>query len=425
MKAKRLFLIGVSAIGLLSILTAADWPQWRGPQRDAISSETGLLREWPKEGPKLLWQNKDIGDGYSTPAIAGDRIYVLSNRGLDNEYVQALSVRDGKLLWTTPLGKVGNPEQRPSFPCARSTPTVDGDAIYVLSSDGDLAGLDAATGKVRWKKSLRADFGGQPHTWAYSESPLVDGDALIVTPGGAKATLVALNKKTGAVIWESAVPGGDMAGYSSVVVVEAAGRKQYVQFLMKGLVGVDAKTGQFLWRYDGAVKGPYQAFTPIASKEHVYAGAGGNAGGGLVRLTAAGGGVTAEQVYFQPGLPNGNGGAVLVGGMLYGTNNRGLVAADFLTGKPLWQAAQGEDIGPASIMYADGRLYLHGFNNDVAIVEASPEGYRQRGRFTPPDPPKHVRGQMEMSWPHPVVAGGRLYIRDLESLWCYDINGGK
>jgi len=286
-----------------------------------------------------------------------------------------------------------------------------------------LAALDAASGKVRWKKSLGADFGGQPHTWAYAESPLIDGDALIVTPGGAKATLVALNKKTGAVIWESAVPGGDMAGYSSAIVVQAAGRKQYVQFLAKGLVGVDAKTGQFLWRYERPVAGAYQAATPIVSKEYVYAAAGGNAGAGLVRLVAAVGGVTAEQVYFEPGLPNGNGGAVLVDGILYGTNNRELVAADMISGKPRWQAAQGEGIGPASIMYADGRLYLHGFNNDVALVEASASGYRERGRFTPPNPPTHVRGQMERSWPHPVIAGGRLYIRDLESLWCYDISG--
>jgi outer membrane protein assembly factor BamB len=423
MKAERLILISAGAIGLAAILTAADWPQWRGPQRNAISSEAGLLEQWPAKGPALLWQNKDIGDGYSTPAVAGNRIYLLSNRGLDNEFVQALSVQDGKVLWTTTLGKVGNPGQQPNFPCARSTPTLDGDAIYVLSSDGDLASLDAATGKARWRKSLRSDFRGQPHPWAYAESPLIDGDALIVTPGGAEATLVALNKRTGETIWKSAVPGGDVAGYSSAIVVEAASRKQYVQFLAKGLVGVDARTGQFLWRYEGAPTGSYQASTPIASKEYVYVAAGGNAGGGLVRLAAAAGGVTADQVYFKPGLPNGSGGAVLLKGILYGANNRGLVAADFMTGKPLWQAAQEEGVGPASIMYADGRLYLHGFNNDVALVEASPVGYRERGRFTPPEPPKHVRGQTERSWPHPVVANGRLYIRDLESLWCYDIRG--
>ncbi|HSW50950.1 MAG TPA: PQQ-binding-like beta-propeller repeat protein [Bryobacteraceae bacterium] len=419
---KLVVLVALSSVTLCLVVHAADWPQWRGPLRNAASSETGLLKEWPREGPKLLWQNNDIGDGYSTPAVAGDRVYTLSNRGLDNEYVQVLSAKDGKVLWTTTLGRVGNPDQRPSYPCSRSTATVEGNTVYALSSDGDLASLDAATGRVNWKRSLRADFGGQPHTWAYAESPLIDGDALIVTPGGAKATMVALNKKTGAVVWQSAVPGGDQAGYSSAVAVEAAGQRQYVQFLMKGLVGVDAKTGRFLWRYDGAVKGQYQASTPVPFGEHVYIGAGGNAGGGMVRLAAAGGGVAAEQVYFTPGLPNGNGGAVLVGGTLYGSNNRGLVAVEFMTGRPLWQTAQGEGIGPASVMYADGRLYLHGFNNEVALVEATPQAYRELGRFVPPGRPQHPRGERESAWPHPVVANGRLYIRDLGTLWCYDVS---
>jgi len=185
---------------------------------------------------------------------------------------------------------------------------------------------------------------------------------------------------------------------------------------------VDAKTGQFLWRYDGALKGQYQTSSPIGSKEHVYAGAGSNAGGGLVRLTAAAGGVAADQVYFMPGLPNGNGGAVLVNGTLYGSNNRGLGAADFVSGKSLWQTAQGESIGPASIMYADGRLYLHGFNNDVVLAEATPQAYRELGRFTPPERPPHPRGERESAWPHPVVANGRLYIRDINTLWCYDVS---
>ncbi len=260
-----------------------DWPQWRGPERSGISKETGLLKEWPKEGPKLLWQVNDIGDGYSTPAVVGKRIYLMSNRGMENEFVQALSTQDGKVIWTARVGNVGNPNQNPPYPKARSTPTVDGNLIFALGSDGDLACLDAKSGKIRWQKSIRKEFGGQPGEWAYAESPLVDGDVVVVTPGGAQATMVALNKKTGALIWKSAVPGGDPAGYTSAIIVQAAGRKQYVQFLSKGLIGVDAKTGEFLWRYKDVAKGPAQYFTPVARGEHVYGGALG-VGGGLVRL---------------------------------------------------------------------------------------------------------------------------------------------
>jgi len=192
---------------------------------------------------------------------------------MDNEFVQALSTQDGRVLWTTRVGNVGNPNQDPPYPKARSTPTVDGNFVYALGSDGDLVCLEAKSGKILWQKSLRKDFAGQPHEWAYSESPLVDGDVLVVTPGGEEATIVALNKKTGALIWKSAVPGGDPAGYASAIVVQGGGRKQYVQFLSRGLVGIDAKTGAFLWRYKEVVKGPAQAFTPVAREDFVYAGA--------------------------------------------------------------------------------------------------------------------------------------------------------
>ncbi|HEU4930657.1 MAG TPA: PQQ-binding-like beta-propeller repeat protein, partial [Pyrinomonadaceae bacterium] len=219
---------------LVSVNSSAnsDWPQWRGPQRSGVSSsETGLLRQWPAAGPKLLWQLNDIGDGYSTPAVVGNRIYVMSNRGMDNEFVQALSTADGKVIWTTRVGNVGNPDQQPNYPKARSTPTIEGNFVYALGSDGDLACLEAKTGKIRWQKSLRKDFGGEPGDWAYAESPLVDGDLVVVTPGGAQATMAAVNKKTGAIVWKSAIPGGDKAGYASAIVVQGGGRRQCVQLL--------------------------------------------------------------------------------------------------------------------------------------------------------------------------------------------------
>jgi outer membrane protein assembly factor BamB len=400
----------------------SDWPQWRGPQRTGVSQESGLLKQWPAEGPKLLWQVNDIGDGYSTPAVVGTRIYVMSNRGMENEFVQALSTQDGKPIWTTRVGNVGNPHDF-FYAKARSTPTVDGDFIYALGSDGDLACLEAKSGKIQWQKSIRKEFGGQPGVWSYAESPLVDGEVVVVTPGGAQATMVALNKKTGAVIWKSAVPGGDPAGYASAIVVQAGGRKQYVQFLSKGIVGVDAKTGQFLWRYAAVVKGMAQMVTPVARDAYVYGGAHG-IGGGLVRLKSERDGVAAEQVYFERGLPNSIGGSVLVGEYLYGTSGAGLVAAEFTTGKVKWQA---ESIGRGSVAYADGHLYVHGENGEVALVEASPEAYREKGRFTPPAQPKRNRlgPYPEKSWTYPVIANGRLYIRDIGTLWAYDIKASR
>jgi len=348
----------------------------------------------------------------------------MSNRGLENEFVQALSTENGKPIWTTRVGAVGNPNQNPPYPKARSTPTVDGDSIYALGSDGDLVCLETESGKIRWQKSLRKEFDGKPGEWAYAESPLIDGDALIVTPGGAQATMVALSKKTGAVIWKSVVPGDDPAGYASAIVAQAGGRKQYVQFLSKGIVGVDAKTGAFLWRYKEVAKGPAQAFTPVARDGYVYGGALG-VGGGAVRLKQDGNGVAAEQVYFARGLPNGFGGAVLVGDYLYGTEaGEQLLAVEFKTGKVMWKA---ESIGWASVAYAEGLLYVHGWNGDVALVEATPEGYREKGRFTPPAQPKHkqAEGGDERAFAYPVIANGRLYIRDLGTLWAYDIKASR
>ena len=395
--------------------TAADFPQWRGPKRDGISPEKGLLKQWPEGGPKLLWQAKGAGGGYSTPAVAGERLYLMGNRGMDEEFVQARSVADGKEAWTVRVGKVGNPDQRPAYPGSRSTPTVDGDALYALGSDGDLVCLESASGKERWRKSLRKDFGGQPGTWAYSESPLVDGDVVVVTPGGAEATLVALNKKTGEVVWKSAVPGGDKAAYASIIVVDVGGVKQYVQFVEKGLVGVDAKTGKFLWRYEKTAQGsPANMPTPVARDGFVYS-ATNRGGGGLVKLTTAGDAVKAEEVYFDKKLPTAIGGAVLVGDHLYGVAGNALMCAEFATGKEKWSE---RGIGAGSVLFADGHLYVHGENGDVALVEATAEAYREKGRFTPPDQPN--RGTSK-AWAYPVVANGKLYLRDLDSVWCYDV----
>ena len=410
-------LFGVSLLSWLTILARADdWPQWRGPRRDGISAEKGLLASWPAGGPPLLWQIKNLGDGYGAPAVAAGRIYLLSNEGLEHERVQALSLADGNLLWSTELGKVGNPDQRPSYPAARSTPTVDGDRLYALSSDGDLACLVAATGDIVWKHNLRAAFDGKPGVWAYAESPLVDGDLVICTPGGPTATLVALRKQTGDVVWKCAVPEGDEAAYASPIVVQLNGSKQYVQFLQKGLVGVDAATGKLLWRYDRAAQGsPANIPTPVARQSLVYH-ASGRGGAALVEVQKQEMGASALERYFSSRLPNAIGGAVEVGGFLYGTNSQGLICAEFATGEIRWQD---RSVGAASLLYADSRLYLHGENGEVALVAASPERYQELGRFTPPDPPAKRVGK---AWAYPVLANGKLLIRDAQCLWCYDVS---
>lgn len=415
-------LAGLAATGAWPISSAPtaradDWPGWRGPSRDGISRETGLLGEWPAEGPKLLWQTKDLGKGYGAPTVVGDRLFLIVNKGLEDELVKALDVKDGKEVWSTRLGKVGNPDQRPNYPAARSTPVVDGDSLYALGSDGDLACLEASTGKVRWQKSFRADFGGKPGQWAYAESPLVDGGRIVCSPGGVDATLVSLDKKTGEVRWKSAVPGGDAAGYSSAISTEAAGVKQYVAFLGDGLVGVEAGTGKFLWRYE-KTKGQANAPTPVARDGLVYSGAG-RVGGGLVKLTSGDKGVEAQQVYFNAKLPNALGGSVLVGDYLYGCGGQALTCVEWKTGEVKWE---NRSAAPGSLCFAEGRLYLHGEGGEVALIEATPEAYRERGRFTPPALPEHGRG--EKSWAYPAIANGRLYIRDLGSLWCYDLKGG-
>jgi outer membrane protein assembly factor BamB len=393
-----------------------DWPQWRGPSRDGVSRETGLLKEWPKEGPKLAWQVTDLAEGFSTPSVVGDRIYVLANQGQDDESVQARSAADGKVVWSTRLGKVG-PNTGPQYPAARSTPTVDGAVLYALGSDGDLACVETTSGKIRWQKSLRSDFGGKPGQWAYAESPLIDGDFLVCTPGGAEATLVALNKTSGDVIWKSAIPDGGPAAFASAIVAEIGGVKQYVQFLQNGLVGVEARTGKFLWRYDQTAKGsPAVIPTPLARDGLVFSSAA-RTGGGLVKLNPSGDGFQAEQLYFSAKLPNAIGGTVIVGSHLYGTSNQGLICAEFATGDVKWTD---RSVGAGSVCFADGNLYLHGENGEVALVEATPEAYREKGRFAPPGQPDRKNAK---AWAYPVIANGRLYVRDIGVLWCYDVKG--
>jgi len=407
-------LLGFVATGL----RATDFPQWRGPLRDGHSPETGFLQEWPKDGPKLLWQVKNVGAGYSTPSVVGERIYLLGNEG-EIESVIALKVKDGSRVWAAKLGKVGHPEQNPSYPGARSTPTVDGKFLFALGSDGDLVCLETANGQEVWRKQLRNDFGGKYGEWAYSESPLVDGDKLICTPGGTNATLVALKKQTGEVIWKCATPEGDDASYSSAVIAEFSGVRQYVQFLAKGLAGVDAKTGKLLWRFEKTAKGsPAVILTPLAGEGMIYSGAF-RATSALIKPVLKDGAFTLEEIYSGNKLPIGLGGVVKVGDYFYGSSSQSAMCIEFKTGTVKWEERA---IGPCSWLVADKRIYLHAESGDVALIEPAAEAYREKGRFSPPNPP--TRGQAK-AWAYPVVANGRLYIREQDSLWCYDVKAGK
>jgi len=399
--------------------SAGDSPQWRGPARDGSVPESGLLKEWAKDGPKLAWQSDRAGSGYGAPAVVGDRVYVVGNDGMDNEFVRALAVQDGKPAWELRLGKVGNPDQKPEFPGARTTPTVAGDTLYALGSDGDLVAVETATGKARWTKNLRTDFGGKPGMWAYSESPLVDGDVVVATPGGADASLVALNRQTGAVVWKAAVPGVEAAAYSSALVAVFDGTRQYVQMLDRGLVGLDAKTGALLWRYDRTVsKFRANIPTPVIGGDAVYS-AGAGTGGAVVHVKKTAGGFEAAEGYFSAKLPTAIGGSVLVGKQLYGTTTGGLLCVDFGSGEVKWEERA---LGAAALCFADGRLYLAGENGEVALVEPATEGYREKGRFSPPGRPAR-KGGMERAWAYPVVANGKLYLRDHAQVWCYDVKG--
>jgi outer membrane protein assembly factor BamB len=402
---------------MLGTFVAANWPQWRGPERDGISQETGLLKQWPEGGPRLLWQVDGLGEGFSTPAIVGDRIYLISNKGLENEFVQALNAKDGSQIWEKQIGKVGEPDQQPSYPSARSTPTYDNGWLYALGSAGDLACIDSKSGDIRWTKNLVADFGGKPGEWAYSESPLVDGDVVVVTPGGKDATLVALNKNTGEVVHKWQVPEGDEAAYSSIVVLEVDGAKQYVQFMAKGVVGVDANSDKFLWRYDRTAKSsPANISTPVVSDGCVYSGSH-YAGGGLIKINRTGEGFVVEEKYFDKKLPTAIGGAMLVDGHLYGTNRTTMTCTDFKTGEIKWTEDRG--LAPASLCYADGMLYAHSENTgEVALIEATPEAYREHGKFMPPSVPEKGRSK---AWTYPAVADGRLYLHDWGTLWCFDV----
>jgi outer membrane protein assembly factor BamB len=402
--------------GVSPVVSAAsgDWPQWRGPNHDDISTETGLLKDWPQGGPKLAWEAKGLGAGYSAVSIFGDRIFTAGDKG-EESFVEALNLADGKPLWSSKLGKAGTGGQgQPQFEGPRATPTTDGELVFAVSQWGEMVCLQADTGKEVWRKDYTKDFGGACPMWGYAESPLIDGEKVIVTPGGGQGALVALNKKTGAVIWQSK-DFTDSAHYSSVIISELGGVRQYIQLTPSSVAGIGAADGKLLWK--APRKGNVAVIsTPVYDDGFVYVTSGYGAGCNLFKVNAESGKFSTEQVYANKIMANHHGGVVKVGDCVYGySEGKGWTCQDFKTGEAKWQ--EREKLGKGSVAFADGRLYLRqeDKNGTVAIIEASPEGYREHGRFEQPD------RSSKKSWPHPVIAGGKLYLRDQDVLLCYDV----
>lgn len=399
------------------------WPTFRGADRSAVSAEKGLLQEWAADGPKLLWQAKGAGRGYSSLAIVGGKIYTLgdgSSAAEDaDEYLLAFDQKDGKLVWKTKTGAAWNSGQS-SWQSSRSTPTVDGNRVYVLTPHGQLVACDSQTGQEVWRKDLKADFGGKKGDgWGYSESVLVDGDRLICTPGGEKMTMVALNKQTGETIWSTARPDNRGAGHSSIVISEIAGTKVYVQATASGPMGVRASDGQLLWTYD-IDRTTAVIPTPIVRGDLVFFVAGYRRGGALLKqVPGANGEVKIEEIYpVKPELANKHGGVVLVGDNLYGdSDDQGIpYCADLMTGAIKWKK-RGSGRGSASVIAADGRLYIRFADGTMVLAKADPAEYSEVGSFKIPDSGNRP------SWSHAVILSGKLYLREGDSLLCYDIQG--
>jgi outer membrane protein assembly factor BamB len=397
---------------------ADDWPQWQGPDRTNVSKETGLLKTWPAGGPKLLWTFENAGVGYSSPAVVGDRLYTLGQRG-GQEFLFCLDVASGREAWATP---VAQPYENGYGGGPRCTPTIDGDSIFAESPRGDVVCLDLKTGAKRWAESLTA-LGGKVPNWGYSESPLVDGQKLIVTPGGARGAMAALDRNSGKVLWRSAGMTAD-AAYSSPVVSEAGGVRQYVQLTAQGAFGVAAADGKVLWKENVAGNRVATIPTPIVRGENVYVTSDYGAGCALIRLTVEGGGVKSELVYSNKTMQNHQGGVVLVGDHLYGwsgnVNSRGKwVCQEFQTGKATWE--EEERFGAGAITCAEGQIYCYSQKDGTVVrIDASPAGWKEAGRFQIPRQTRIPRGQGRI-WARPVIANGRLYLRDQDLLFCYDL----
>ncbi|OWK40237.1 putative polyvinylalcohol dehydrogenase [Fimbriiglobus ruber] len=417
-----------AALLITSTAVAADWPGFGGPNRDGICTEKGLLKQWPKDGPPLLWTAKNLGTGWGTPSIAVGTIFGIGTRdGKDG--VWALKEADGSELWFTPFANPAKLLQQTNGPA--STPTYHDGKVYAVSTNGTLSCLDAAAGKPVWKKSYVTDFGGKVPAWGYTDSVLVDGDKVICTPGGTKGAIAALKAATGDVVWKTEVnPVGNGNGYSSPLKATILGVPMYVAVLgqSSGLVGVHADTGKLLWQYKKtpAAGGVAQIPIPIVHGDHVWVSTSYGGGAALLQIVQAGKDefeVKEIKAYKKPELNNHHGGMVLVGDHIYfGHNQNGgdPVCVDFKTGEIAWGPEKPPAGGQksAAVLYADGRLYFRYENGVMVLIDPSPKELKVVSSFKLPPPDIKSYPQ---SWPHPVIANGKLYIRDQNVMYCYDV----
>lgn len=385
------------------------WNQYGGPQRDNRSAETGLLASWPDGGPAVAATARNLGIGYSSVSFGPATVLTMGSRG-DDELVICLDADSLEEKWATRIGR-SRADGMGGGP--RATPTVDGDRVYALGANGDLACLSLADGKPLWGGNILQVFGATNIVWGISESPLVDGDRVVVTPGGQEGTIVALEKRTGKPLWRAVVPGTPQAGYSSIVVVESAGVRQYVNFVHSGVVGIRATDGQVLWGDDASANATANCSSPVVWKGNVFSASGYGTGGALLRLARAPrGGVAATLAYRTKEMKNHHGGMVVDGDWLYGTDEGVLKCLEVASGRVMWE---NRSVGKGAVVWADGKLVLRAEEGDVALVEATPRAYVELGRFTP----EHRSDRP--AWPHPVIAGGRLWLRDQDTLTAYSI----
>jgi outer membrane protein assembly factor BamB len=397
------------------------WPQWRGPDRSGVSREKGLLKSWPQGGPTLLWASDEAGTGYAGVAVVGDRLYSMGG-DRKNELVFALDARTGKKAWSTVVGPFfhngwgGGP---------RSTPTVAGGFVYALSARGALACVKASNGDKVWSVDLAADLGvgWKGTSLGHAEGPLVDGDLVIVTPGGPKGTLAALDRRTGKLLWRSKA-WTDAAAHSSVVPATLHGVRQYVQLAATSVAGTSAKDGSLLWRF-ARTGSRNSVATPIVFDNHVYVTSAEGYGANLLKISHDGKQFSAADVYDAANrkvMQSQHGGVVLFAGHVYGHSGSAWLCQDWKTGKEVWKSTA---LGKGSLTCADGHLYLFGEQKgECVLIEASPNGWKEKGRFTLPRSSKLPRPPHTKTgncFTHPVVADGRLYLRDQEVLLCYDV----